>query len=143
VFVVDTNILAYAADQDSVGHATCRDLLLKWRDQSSPWYLTWGIAYEFMRVVTHPNVFRNPLSPSGGWRFLNAILSSPTLGILTETPRHSELLAQMVKGQPAIRGNLVFDAHTAVLMREHGIRTIYTHDADFNRFPGLEVIDPL
>ena len=44
---------------------------------------------------------------------------------------------------PVIRGNLVFDAHTAALMNEHGIQTIYTHDADFKRFPGLEVIDPL
>jgi predicted nucleic acid-binding protein len=27
------------------------------------------------------------------------------------------------------------DAHTAVLMREHGIRTIFTRDSDFHRFP--------
>jgi predicted nucleic acid-binding protein len=42
-----------------------------------------------------------------------------------------------------IAGNLVFDAHTAVLMREHGIRRIYTHDAHFRRFPFLDVIDPV
>ena len=34
------------------------------------------------------------------------------------------------------------DAHTAILMREHGIRTIYTRDADFHRFPFIEPIDP-
>jgi predicted nucleic acid-binding protein len=28
-------------------------------------------------------------------------------------------------------------------MREHGIRAIYTRDADFHRFPGIEVRDPL
>jgi predicted nucleic acid-binding protein len=44
---------------------------------------------------------------------------------------------------PALRGNLLHDAHTAVLMREHGIRTIYTRDSDFHRFPFLEVVDPL
>jgi predicted nucleic acid-binding protein len=27
-------------------------------------------------------------------------------------------------------------------MREHGIRRICTRDADFHRFPFLEVIDP-
>jgi hypothetical protein len=43
---------------------------------------------------------------------------------------------------PGVSGNLVFDAHTAILMREHGIRRIYTRDADFNRFPFLDVIDP-
>ena len=35
------------------------------------------------------------------------------------------------------------DAHTAILMHEHGIRRIVTRDADFHRFPFLEVVDPL
>jgi predicted nucleic acid-binding protein len=28
-------------------------------------------------------------------------------------------------------------------MREHGIRDLYTRDADFSRFPILRVIDPV
>jgi predicted nucleic acid-binding protein len=40
-------------------------------------------------------------------------------------------------------GNLMHDVHTAVLMREHGIRRICTRDTDFYGFPFLEVIDPL
>jgi len=35
------------------------------------------------------------------------------------------------------------DVHTAVLMREHGIREICTRDTDFHRFPFLKVIDPV
>ncbi|GIW53056.1 MAG: hypothetical protein KatS3mg081_2411 [Gemmatimonadales bacterium] len=31
----------------------------------------------------------------------------------------------------------------AILMREHGVRRIYTRDADFHRFPFIEVLDPL
>jgi predicted nucleic acid-binding protein len=27
-------------------------------------------------------------------------------------------------------------------MREHGIRQVVTRDADFHRFPGIEVFDP-
>jgi predicted nucleic acid-binding protein len=44
---------------------------------------------------------------------------------------------------PDLSGNIFHDAHTAILMREHGIARICTRDADFNRFPFLEVIDPL
>jgi hypothetical protein len=44
---------------------------------------------------------------------------------------------------PHLAGNLMHDAHTAVLMREHGIRVIYTRDTDFHRFPFLELIDPV
>jgi len=44
---------------------------------------------------------------------------------------------------PHLAGNLFHDAHTAILMREHGVARICTRDADFNQFPFLEVIDPV
>ncbi len=44
---------------------------------------------------------------------------------------------------PHLAGNLIHDMHTAILMREHGIRRICTRDMDFHRFAFLEVIDPL
>lgn len=42
-----------------------------------------------------------------------------------------------------VRGNRVHDAHTAILIREHGIREIYTRDTDFHRFSFLRVVDHL
>jgi predicted nucleic acid-binding protein len=44
---------------------------------------------------------------------------------------------------PPLAGNLVHEAHTAILMREPGIRRIVTRDTDFHRFPFLEIVDPL
>jgi hypothetical protein len=143
VFVIDTNILVYAADQHSFEHEPCRKLVSESRRGIEPWYLTWGIIYEFLRVSTHSRVFSNPLSIANAWSFLNAALASPAAGILQETQRHLELFKEITAEVPGIGGNLVFDAHTAILMREHGIRRIYTHDADFRRFPFLEVMDPL
>ena len=35
------------------------------------------------------------------------------------------------------------DVHVAVLMREHGVRQIYTRDTDFHKFKFLQPIDPL
>jgi predicted nucleic acid-binding protein len=40
-------------------------------------------------------------------------------------------------------GNALHDAHTAILMREYGLRRICTWDTGFYRFTFLEVIDPL
>jgi predicted nucleic acid-binding protein len=40
-------------------------------------------------------------------------------------------------------GNLFFDIRTVVLMREHGIRVIYTTDTDFLQFKAIEVVNPL
>lgn len=143
MFVVDTNVLIYAADRNSEFHRRCYDLLQEWREQASAWYVTWGVLYEFMRVSTHPRVFRNPWSINQAWSFVEAILSSPFLGLLLPTDRHAEIASALFSEIPHISGNLVHDATTAILMREHGIRRIYTRDTDFHRFPYLEPIDPI
>ena len=143
MFVVDTNILLYAADLDSLDHEPCRARIDTWRGQASPWYLTWNVIYEFLRVATHPNVFRTPFPIAKAWLFVEAVLASPSLSMLTATFRHSAVAAEVFAEIPDIRGNFVFDAHTAILMREHGIRTIYTRDTDFNRFPFIDVVDPV
>ena len=143
MFVVDTNVLVYAADADAEFHDRCRELLEGWRRQTSAWYLTWGIVYEFLRVTTHPRVFRKPWSAEEAWRFLQAVLASPSLAVLVPTTRHAVVAAEVIEKVPHLRGNLFHDAQTAILMREHGIGRIYTRDTDFHRFPFLEPIDPV
>ena len=76
-------------------------------------------------------------------QFLEAILSSPSLHMLVETDRHRHVASEVFAEVPGISGNLIFDAHTAILMRENGVKTIYTRDTDFNRFPFLDVVDPI
>ena len=142
IFVVDTNILIYAADADAPEHEVCREHVETWRRRIAPWHVTWGIVYEFIRVVTHPNVFRSPWTSQEAWSFLSAILVSPGLTALIETDHHHQVSVAVFNEVSHLSGNLVFDAHTAILMREHGIRTIYTRDTDFNRFPFVDVIDP-
>jgi uncharacterized protein len=143
VFVVDTNILVYAADEDSPAHSQCLHALERWRTQRSAWYVTWTILYEFLRVTTHPRVLKSPWTASNAWQFVDAILIAPALGILVETDRHAAVAQEVLTDVPQLQGNLLHDTHTAILMKEHGIRQIYTRDMDFHRFPFLEVIDPL
>lgn len=142
MFVVDTNVLLYAADRAAPEHARAKALLDLWRAGPLPWYATWGILYEFMRVATHPRVLRRPWTASEAWGFVDALRTSPGFGILVHTPRHPEIAAEMVRTVPGLRGNLFHDAHTAIVMREHGLRQIYTRDGDFHRFRFLEVSDP-
>lgn len=143
MFVVDTNVLVYAADEDAPHHATCLEQLEAWRRQPAAWYVTWGILYEFLRVTTHPRVMRRPWGVREAWRFVAVLLASPGLEVLVPTDRHAEVASQVFDEVPHVSGNLVHDAHTAVLMREHGIRRIFTRDTDFHRFPFLDPLDPL
>jgi hypothetical protein len=142
MFVVDTNIFVYAADEDSPFHSRCRERIEEWRRQATPWYASWGILYEFLRVITHPRVFRHPWTASQAWSFVEALLASPTFGLLVPSQRHAEVAAIIMKKSAFLRGNLLYDAQTAILMQEHGIRRIYTRDTDFHRFPFLEPVDP-
>ena len=102
-----------------------------------------GILYEVLRVATHPKVFRKPLSVGAVWEFLESVIASPGFTLLAENPRHSEVLRSTLEEFDDLRGNLLHDTRTAITMREHGIRRIYTRDTDFHRFPFLEVLDPL
>lgn len=142
MLVVDTNILVYAADKDSPFHTPCRNWLERQRTRPDAWYTTWPIVYEFLRVTTHPRVMRHPWNVPAAWEFVAALLASPGLGILVPTQRHAEVAAEVFAELPNIAGNLLHDAHTAILMREHGIRRICTRDTDFQRFPFLEVVGP-
>ena len=143
MFVVDTNILVYAANEDQEEYDICKPLVEKLCNQTGIWHVTWAILYEFARVVTHPRVFVRPWSSPEAWRFIESLLLSPGLVVLTETERHSAVAAEFFRAHPYISGNLIFDVHTAVLMKEHGISTIYTRDSEFHKFSFVDVIDPL
>ena len=106
-------------------------------------YTTWAILYEFLRVTTHARVMRRPWSASAAWNFVAALLASPGLAVLVPTERHADVAEEVILELPYLAGNLLHDAHTAILMREHGIGRICTRDTDFNQFPFLEVFDPI
>jgi toxin-antitoxin system PIN domain toxin len=143
VVAVDTNVLVYAANSTSQFHEPCRKWLDHQRRRPDAWYLTWAIVYEFLRVSTHPRILPRPWTASAAWSFITGLLASPGLDVLVPTQRHADVAGELIAELPELAGNILHDAHTAILMREHGIKQICTRDTDFNRFPFLEVIDPL
>ncbi len=86
---------------------------------------------------------RRPWNAGTAWTFVSVLLDSAGLAVLIETERHSEVAREVISELPHLAGNILHDAHTAILMREHGIGRICTRDTDFARFPFLDVIDPV
>lgn len=143
MLVVDTNVLIYAADVGSEFHEVCVEFLNGRRADPSPTYLTWNICYEFLRVTSHPRVFRSPWRTADAFAFLRALFATDSFSLLRPSLRHADILEQTIAELPDLRGNPIHDMHTAVLMREHGVTRVCSRDTDFHRFPFIEVIDPL
>lgn len=141
--IVDTNILLYAVNSDAAEHASAREFLLKAGTSADQWYLTEGIIYEFLRVATHPRVFAQPMRWQEAMQVVQALVANPCFRVLTAGEQHWSLLEEVLSSLTHPSGNLFFDIRTAVLMREHGVREIYTTDTDFLQFDWIKVINPL
>jgi len=143
VFVIDTNLLVYAADEDFPGQIEMRRLLRQWSGSSEPWYVTWSIVYEFLSVATQRSAFAHPLSFSQAWQFIEALRAFTSFKILMETERHTEVVGALASEYPHMAGTRFHDLHIAAVMREHGITDIRTADTDFHQFKFLRVSNPL
>jgi uncharacterized protein len=143
LFAVDTNILLYAAIQEFPEHKKTVSLLKRWIRREETWVVTWNVLYEFLRVSTHASVFEKPLRLQQSWEFLDDLIQRTNLTVLNETKEHSRFLHELTGKYPRVSANLVHDFHTAVILYEHGIRTIYTADTDFLQFTFVEAIDPV
>lgn len=138
---LDTNVLVYAEITNSRHHARARALVMACAEGGEAWALPWPCVYEFLRVVTHPRVFHPPVPLDVALADVRAVLASPSLVLLAETPRHQEVMDDVVRRAGAT-GNLLHDAHIAALCMEHGVSELITGDRDFARFDGLAIRDP-
>ena len=72
---------------------------------------------------------------------MEALVALPHVRLLAEEDGFLEVYREMTGSFP-VRGNLVPDAHLAALLKQRGVRTLYTRDADFRKFSFLQVLDP-
>lgn len=143
MFVIDTNLLRYAVNRDAPDHERARALLDEYRRGERPWFLTWGIVYEFLRVGTHPRAFPEPLTLPAARAWIAGVLAGPSGSLLVETDRHPAILEELATQHPRLAGNPVHDLHAAAPMKERGVPETRTADTDFHQFPFLRVVNPL
>jgi toxin-antitoxin system PIN domain toxin len=138
---VDANVLLYASDASSRFHERARALVEELARGPGIVYLFWPTIMAYLRIATHPAIFRVPLAPGEAMANVEALLTRPHVRAPGETDGFWARFREEA-GDPPVQGNLVPDAHLVALMRENGVRTIWTHDRDFRRFDGIRVRDP-
>jgi uncharacterized protein len=137
---LDTNVLVYASDSRAAAHDRAEALVRRLAAGPEILYLFWPVVLGYLRIVTHPGILANPLSPAIAMRNVEALLDRPHVRAPGEVDGFWPIFRSTAGDRP--RGNEVPDAHLAALMRQHGVRLIYTRDRDFRRFEGIDVRDP-
>lgn len=140
-FAVDVNTLLYGSDQGSRFHETAARFLRERAEGREVFCLAWPTLMSYLRMATHPRIFARPLTADEAMHNVEALVTLPHVRVLSEDEGFWELYRDVVRGWPA-RGNQVPDARLAALLRQHGVATLYTSDADFRRFDFLTVINP-
>ncbi len=141
-FAIDANILVYASDADSPFHGRAAAFLRQCAEGGEIVCFAWATLAAYLRIVTHPGVFRRPLTAAEAMANVDRLLGLPHVRALGEEEdfwRAYQSVARDV--QP--RGNQVPDTFLAAVLRQHGVATLFTRDRDFRRYDFLTVIDPL
>jgi hypothetical protein len=140
-FALDANVLLYASDTSSPFHPRALEFLRECMNGPELVFVPWPVVLAYLRVATHPAVFRQPLSQPEANGNIEALLRRPHVRTLGEADGFWNFYQRASRGV-VVRGNLVHDAHLVALLLQHGVATLWTHDRDFQKFDGIRVRDP-
>lgn len=140
-FTLDANVLLYASDETSAFHARARAFVGRVASDGELVYLFWPTVMAYLRIATHPAIFDKPLPPVDAVANIDQLLALPHVQTSGEQDRFWPSYVR-VADEAGARGNLIPDAHVVALMVENGVRTMWTHDRDYRRFPNIETRDP-
>jgi toxin-antitoxin system PIN domain toxin len=138
---VDVNVLVNAHRLEAPEHEGCHRWLDHARRDHEPLGLSDVVLSGFLRVVTHPRVFREPTPLGTALDFVESVRGSPASVALTPGDRHWRIFTDLCR-QADARGNLVPDAFLAAIAIETNA-TLVTADRGLQRFARLRVEHPL
>jgi toxin-antitoxin system PIN domain toxin len=141
-FAVDVNILLYASDSACKYYERAKPFLEECMQKEELFCLGWPTVMGYLRISTHPSIFAQPLTPDEAMANIGMFLSLPHIRFLSEEEGFWDIYRELTAEVPT-RGNLVPDAHLAAILRQHGVKKLYSHDRDFLKFAFLDVHDPI
>jgi toxin-antitoxin system PIN domain toxin len=141
VILVDANVLIYAIDADSPHHPLARRWLEEALSGTRPIGFAWVVILAFLRLTTRTGILRKPLPPERAMAYVDEWLEQPYVAAVGPGQGHWPILRKLLRDS-GTAGNLTSDAHLAAVALELGA-SICSTDGDFERFPGIERINPL
>ncbi len=137
----DINLLLYAYNAVMPQHEKAR----QWWESALNGTESIGLPHEiplgFVRIATNPRLQSAAVSLQEAVNVVTTWFKSPLVTVLLPETDHAERVFQLLE-QCGGSGILTSDASLAVYAMRHRA-TIYSNDADFARFPGLQCRNPL
>lgn len=137
----DVNVLVYAFRRDAADHQHYRAWLASMVNGDSSYACSDLVLSGFLRVVTHPQIFREPSPLTEALAFASAVRDQPICRLVSPGTQHWSIFTRLCQ-QAGPKGNRVPIAFLAALAIESGCEWV-TADRDFARFPGLRWRHPL
>jgi toxin-antitoxin system PIN domain toxin len=131
----DVNVLIYSSRKDSPDHDRFAEWLGKLVNGDEAFAISDLVLSAYLRVTTHPKIFKVPSTMGEALTFAEALRSRPNCVKVMPGARHWEIFTRLCRSS-GVKGTLVPDAYFAALAIEWGCRWVTT-DRDFSRFPGL------
>lgn len=137
----DVNVLVYAYRKDTEDHSAYHRWLQDVVNGDEAYGLSDIALSGFIRIVTHPRVFKQPSALNEALVFVRQLRDLPHCVSIAPGPRHWGIFLRLCS-EASVKGNLVPDAYYAAMAIESACEWITT-DRDFGRFPGLRWRHPL
>ena len=142
MIALDTNLLVYAHRAATPENRPAQRAIQTACESRGGCGIALPSLSEFWAVVTHPSASGRPSTPAEASAFIASLVDTGGLRIWTPGAGFAQRLTQLATDLDVISVR-IFDLQIALTAFENGASQIWTHDANFVRFPGLRVHDPL
>jgi len=136
VRLFDVNVLVQAFREDAAEHTLFAAVLDRAVNGPAPFGLSRVAVSGFLRVVTHPRVFKTPAPLDEALAFCDDLIDRPGFRWVEPGPAHWKVFRDLCHRHRA-EGNLIPNLWFAALALESG-STWVTGDRDYGSVQGLE-----
>jgi len=133
--IVDVNVLLGYVDPDATFHGAATRWLESELNGTSRVGFPWPSLTGFLRIVTNPRAYPEPLTVDEAMSYVDAWLGAQNAWVPRPGPQHATILRRLLTDAGAA-ATLVSDAHLAALAVEYGV-PVCSFDSDFARFPDV------
>lgn len=139
--LVDTNILVYASDEDSIFQSKAQNFLENFLVENRS-YLAIQNLTEYYAIVTNAKRIKHPLSQLQALSAIESFLHSNLFRIVYTTQNTLARVINILK-KFHVKAEEIHDVHLVAVMMDNNINTIYTADTKVFTRIGLKAINPL